>query len=107
MTVIFGGSLLFWAAAASVPGITPEDPNEKITITGTPMDNYPDVQRVQFCSSSEFAKSNSYVTEYKIPTACTQPLAIVTDPDGNVWFAQTNTGKLGKFNPVTETFVEY
>jgi len=107
LLVVFGGSLLFWATAASLPGITPEDPNEKITVTETPMDNYPDVQRVQFCSSSEFAKSNSYVTEYKIPTACTQPLAIVTDPDGNVWFAQTNTGKLGKFNPVTETFVEY
>ena len=107
LLVVFGGSLLFWATAASLPGITPEDPNEKITVTETPMDNYPDVQRVQFCSSSEFAKSNSYVTEYKIPTACTQPLAIVTDPDGNVWFAQTNTGKLGKFNPLSETFVEY
>jgi len=107
MTVIFGGSLLFWAAAATVPGVIPEDPNQKITVTGTPMDNYPDVQRAQFCSSSDFAKSNSYVTEYKIPTPCTQPLAIVTDPAGNVWFAQTNTGKLGKFDPITETFVEY
>ena len=25
----------------------------------------------------------------------------------NVWFTQTNTGKLAKFDPVTETFVEY
>ena len=82
LLVVFGGSLLFWATAASLPGVTPEDPNEKITTTGTPMDNYPDVQRAQFCSSSEFAKSNSYVTEFKIPTPCTQPLAIVTDPDG-------------------------
>ena len=38
---------------------------------------------------------------------CTNPLAIVTDYDGNVWFAQTNTGKLSKFDPNTETFAEY
>ncbi len=106
LLVIFGGSLLFWATAASVPGITPEDPNEKITITGTPMDNYPDVQRAQFCGTGE-AKSNTYVTEYKIPTLCTQPLAIVTDPAGNVWFAQTNTGNLTKFDPITKTFHEF
>jgi len=106
MFVIFGGSLLFWAAAASVPGITPEDPNQKITITGTPMDNFPDVQREQFCGTGE-AKSNNYVTEFQIPTPCTQPLAIVTDPNGNVWFTETNAGRIAKFDPQTETFVEY
>jgi len=36
--------------------------------------------------------SNDYVKEYKIPTACTQPLAITVDHNGIVWFAQTNTG---------------
>ena len=106
-TVLFGGGLLFWATAATLPGITPEDPSEKVTITGTPMDNYPDVQRAQFCGSNEEAKSTRYVTEYKIPTPCTQPLAIVTDTAGNVWFAQTNTGNITKFDPRTETFHEF
>ncbi len=106
MTVIFGGSLLFWAAAASVPGAIPENPDETITITGTPMDNFPDVQRVQFCGTGQ-AKSNNYVTEFQIPTPCTQPLAIVTDPNGNVWFTETNAGRIAKFDPQTETFVEY
>ena len=45
--------------------------------------------------------------EYKIPTACTQPLAITVDHSGMVWFAQTNTGKVAKFDPLTETFTEY
>ena len=45
--------------------------------------------------------------EYKIPTECTQPLAITVDHNGNVWFAETNTGDIAKFDPLTETFTEY
>jgi len=61
----------------------------------------------QFCSANELAGSNEYVKEYKIPTACTQPLAITVDHNGIVWVAQTNTGKVAKFDPLTETFTEY
>jgi len=61
----------------------------------------------QFCSANELAGSNEYVKEYKIPTACTQPLAITVDHNGIVWFAQTSTGKVTKFDPLTETFTEY
>jgi len=61
----------------------------------------------QFCSANELAGSNEHVKEYKIPTACTQPLAITVDHNGIVWFAQTNTGKVAKFDPLTETFTEY
>ena len=60
-----------------------------------------------FVPANEQAMSNEYVKEYKIPTACTQPLAIIVDHDGLVWFAQTNTGKIAKFDPLTETFTEY
>lgn len=104
-TILFGGSLLFWATAASMPNLMSEDEPE-LTITNTPADNFPDEQRPQFCETGD-AKSNRYVQEYKIPTACTQPLAITTDPEGNVWFAQTNTGNIAKFIPDTESFVEY
>jgi virginiamycin B lyase len=83
----------------------PED-NPEFTITGTPADNFPDEQRAQFCGSGD-AKSTDYVREFSIPTPCTNPLAVVTDYDGNVWFAQTNTGKLAKFDPYTEKFTEY
>ena len=61
----------------------------------------------QFCSTNEHALSNEYVKEYKIPTTCTQPLAITVDHNGIVWFAQTNTGMVAKFDPVTEVFTEY
>ena len=68
---------------------------------------YNDDESLQFCSTNEEALSNDYVKEYKIPTVCTQPLAITVDHNGMVWFAQTNTGKVAKFNPLTETFTEY
>ena len=88
------------------PGIEPEGTGPNVTMTGTPSDNYPDAQRAQFCGSG-LAKSTEFVTEYQIPTDCTNPLAISTDFDGNVWVAQTNTGKLAKFDVNSEQFTEY
>ena len=68
---------------------------------------YNAVESLQFCSTNDQPMSNKYVKEYKIPTACTQPLAITVDHEGTVWFAQTNTGKIAKFDPITEAFTEY
>jgi len=91
----------------SIPGLVPEDSISVNTSTGTPLDNFPDVQRAQFCSSEDAARSNHYVKEYKIPTPCTQPLAITSDAEGNLWFTQTNVGQIAKFDPITEQFTEY
>jgi len=99
--------MLTSVAASSLPRTPVKNEENQITITGTPMDNFPDVQRAQFCSTEESAKSNAFVKEYKIPTQCTQPLAIVPDPDGNIWFTQTNTGRVAKFDPINEVFTEY
>jgi len=107
LAVFFGTIMLTSVAASSLPRTPVNNADDQITITGTPMDNYPDVQRAQFCSSEESAKSNAFVKEYKIPTQCTQPLAIVPDPDGNIWFTQTNAGRIAKFDPINEVFTEY
>jgi virginiamycin B lyase len=77
-----------------------------LTKTGTPMDNFPDDQRATFCGSDN-PKSTSYVKEYQIPTLCTQPLAIKVAPDGNIWFVESNTGQIAKFDPVSEKFTEF
>ncbi|NND86079.1 MAG: lyase, partial [Nitrosopumilus sp.] len=106
VTVFFGFILLSSTVMITLPGILPAEDDPEMTVTGTPADNFPDEQRAQFCGSG-IPKSTAYVTEYSIPTVCTNPLAIVTDYDGNVWFTETNTGKLGKFNPSTLTFTEY
>ena len=68
---------------------------------------YNPAEKLQFCSTNDQPLSNQYVKEYKIPTECTQPLAITVDHNGNVWFAETNTGDVAKFDPLTETFTEY
>jgi len=106
VTVFFGIILLTSTVAIAIPNIIPEDESPDVTITGTPADNFPDAQRAQFCGSGD-AKSTPFVKEYSIPTVCTNPLAIVADYDGNVWFTQTNTGKLAKFDPQTESFYEF
>ena len=107
-----GGIMLTSGVLVAMTGYDPDvdyaavdDP--EVTITGTPADNFPDDQRTTFCSSGGDAKSTDYVHEYIIPTECTNPLAIVSDYDGNVWFTETNTGNLAKFDPTTETFTEY
>ena len=107
-----GGIMLTSGVLIAIPGFDEDvdyaamnDP--EVTITGTPADNFPDDQRTTFCSSGGDAKSTNYVNEYVIPTECTNPLAIVSDYDGNVWFTETNTGNLAKFDPTTETFTEY
>ena len=107
-----GGIMLTSGVLIAIPGFDEEVDyaamnNPEVTITGTPADNFPDDQRTTFCSSGGDAKSTNYVNEYMIPTECTNPLAITSDYDGNVWFTETNTGNLAKFNPVTETFTEY
>jgi len=108
-----GGILLTSTVLFALP---PPDPTmteqeaameeQGITITNTPMDNFPDDQRATFCGVGD-PKSTSYVKEYQIPTLCTQPLAIKVTPDGNVWFIETNTGQIAKFDPVAEKFTEF
>ena len=82
------------------------EPIKQIELTGTPADNYEPHERDQHCGGSD-VKSNQYIKEFEIPTPCTQPLSIITDSNGNIWFAQTNTGNLAMFDPESETFTEY
>jgi len=88
----------------AIPNLIPTETN--VTLTGTPADNFPEEQRSKFCGTGN-ATSNDYVKEYKIPTDCTLPQAITTDPEGNIWFVESNTGDLAKFDPVLESFTEY
>lgn len=109
VAIFFGFILLTSTVLIAIPGILPQgtvtDP-EAITITGTPQDNYPDAHRPQFCGVGQ-PQSNSFVSEYRIPTLCSQPLAVEVTPDGQVWFAQSNTGNLAVFDPVTQEITEF
>jgi virginiamycin B lyase len=106
VVLFFGGIMVTSGFGLQNMMTPPEQDATDLTLTGTPADNFPEEQRAQFCGSSN-AKSTNYVKEFSIPTLCTNPLSIVTDYSGNVWFTQTNTGKLAKFDPITESFTEY
>ena len=106
VVLFFGGIMVSSGFGLQNMMTSPEQDATDLTLTGTPADNFPEEQRAQFCGSSD-AKSTNYVKEFSIPTLCTNPLAVVTDYSGDVWFTQTNTGKLAKFDPITETFTEY
>jgi virginiamycin B lyase len=106
VVLFFGGIMVTSGFGLQNMMTPPEQDATDLTLTGTPADNFPEEQRAQFCGSSN-AKSTNYVKEFSIPTLCTNPLSIVTDYSGDVWFTQTNTGKLAKFDPITESFTEY
>ncbi len=93
-----GMLLIFWATVSSLPAIVSDDNKNENK-------NFSDIDP-QFCGSN-ITNSNIYLKEYKIPTNCTQPLAVTTDPYENIWFAQTNTGSITKFNIFKKLFVEY
>lgn len=106
VAAFFAVILLASTAAISSNRGTSKQTENQMTVTGTPMDNFPDEQRAKFCDTGD-AKSNGYVDEFKIPTKCTQPLAITTGADGMVWFGETNTGKIAKFDPASKQFEEF
>ena len=101
---VVAGIMLASGITIAIPGKEAEDNDLELFVAG---DGYTDDERPQFCGTNDKAKSTDFVTEFKIPTACTQPLAITTEPNGTVWFAQTNTGNIAKFDPLTEKFTEY
>lgn len=42
---------------------------------------------------------NSTITEYSLPTSMSIPQGITAGPDGNIWFAETHSDKIGKATP--------
>ena len=107
VTIAINPAQWFGDTSSEFDGITAEE-LDAIDLNVLDMElGYTDIETLQFCSTNEHAMSNEYVKEFKIPTACTQPLAIAVDHNGMVWFAQTSTGKVAKFDPLTDTFTEY
>ena len=107
ITIAINPAQWFGDTSSDFDGITAEE-LDAIDLNALDMElGYTDIETLQFCSTNEHAMSNEYVKEFKIPTACTQPLAITVDHNGMVWFAQTSTGKVAKFDPLTDTFTEY
>jgi len=107
LTIIASILILIFAILA-IQNLSTSDETDvtDVTLTGTPADYFTEEKRSKFCGTGN-ATSNNYVKEYKIPTDCTLPQAIITDEFGNIWFVESNTGSVVKFDPVSEIFYEY
>ena len=47
------------------------------------------------------------IREHKIPSANSAPYICVEGPDGNLWFCESGTAKIGCFDPRTSRFREF
>jgi len=47
------------------------------------------------------------IHEHRIPTAASGPYICVEGPDQCLWFCESLTGKIGRFDPTTTTFKEF
>jgi len=60
-----------------------------------------------FSSHPSQSSVPSYVEEFHVPTPYSAPLAITVDAMGEVWFTESNASRLGRFDPLNQTFTEY
>ena len=113
-----GGIMLTSTIVIAIPGIAPDGMSSDPMMSNMPRDtphdvnydysqNHAEADRAMFCGTGQPPESTDYIREFEIPTACTNPLAIAVDYDGNPWFAESNTGMVATFDPNTETFTEY
>src|SRR5262245_65398790 len=47
------------------------------------------------------------IREHKIPTPGSKPYIAIEGPDGCLWFCESGTSKIGRFDATTATFTEY
>ena len=112
MVAFLGGILITSTVVIAIPGLAPTETDSPMVPSVTDLDydysaNYPDTERAMFCGTGQPPGSTDYVREFEIPTACTNPLAISVDYDGNPWFVESNTGRMATFDLENEMFTEY
>src|SRR5437016_4633252 len=47
------------------------------------------------------------IREHRIPTAGSEPYICVEGPDGALWFCESGTSKIGRFDPRNNRFSEF
>ena len=60
-----------------------------------------------FFTPTAFAETEFEIKEWIIPTPNSSPHDIIVAKDGNVWFTEISSNKIGSFDPVTTGFQEW
>ena len=61
---------------------------------------------VSLAALSPVAQAASNIIEFPIPTASSRPAEMTIGPDGNLWFTEQDSNKIGRITP-TGTFTEF
>jgi virginiamycin B lyase len=88
-------------AAVSVTAFAPRPP------TPSPVDESRNetlrLFQERHCGSDSEAKTTPFLTEYRLPSECEMPLAILADA-GKVWYVSTKNGTLGSYDVASGLF---
>ncbi len=100
------------ANVASVGTATGSGPSANVLVTAGPTSGIAcpvilgDSTGTTFTIPASLTAVGGTFTEYPLPTSNAQPYSIATGPDGNLWFTESNSDKIGKIT-TSGTVTEY
>jgi virginiamycin B lyase len=106
---------MVWGTGEPLTRFDPEtntfhDFAEVPTAYGLALDKDENVWFSEFSKDGKIGKVDAKtgkVIKYQQPTPGSWPRRMKIDAQGNVWFCEYEAGKIGRFDPKTETFKEY
>ena len=106
---------MVWGTGEPLTRFDPEtntfhDFAEVPTAYGLALDKEENVWFSEFSKDGKIGKVDAKtgkVIKYQQPTAGSWPRRLKIDAQGNVWFCEYEAGKIGRFDPKTESFKEY
>ena len=114
-TLVVDSKGMVWGTGEPLTRFDPEtntfhDFAEVSTAYGLALDKDENVWFSEFTKDGKIGKVDAKtgkVTKYQQPTLGAWPRRLKIDAQGNVWFCEYEAGKIGRFDPKTETFKEY
>jgi virginiamycin B lyase len=114
-TLVVDSKGTVWGTGEPLTRFDPEtntfhDYSEVSTAYGLALDKDENVWFSEFSRNGQIGKIDAKtgkVTKYQQPTPESWPRRLKIDEQGNVWFCEYEAGKIGRFDPKSETFKEY
>ncbi|MFY9599358.1 MAG: hypothetical protein WAR02_03905, partial [Pseudolabrys sp.] len=62
---------------------------------------------VEGATLAQYAARKVRIREHRIPSVNSAPYICVEGPDHNLWFCESGTAKIGRFDPRSAAFTEF
>ena len=114
-TIVIDSKGMVWSTGSPLSRFDPEtetytDFPEVPSAYGIALDKDENVWFSEFTKDGKIGKVDAKtgkITKYAQPTPDSWPRRLKIDAQGNVWFCEYEGGKIGRFDPKTETFKEF